>query len=338
MKVENGMEKKHYGAIDGLRMVAAFGIVMRHMQANNNYEIGGFVYDTIIPSLTNFVFLFMVVSAFGMCCGYRDKVLANQLNLTEFYSKRYKKILPFFGILVLLDVAMSHSVSSIYEGFADLTLLFGLLPNTITVIGVGWFIGLIFVFYLIFPSFCVLLENKKRAWAAFGISLIYNFACVNYFDVGRTNILYSGCFFIAGGLIYLYREEISRVSQWAVWMLSICCAVLYYYIGGNTCTYLMVSCSLLICAVRNSWGMENKATKFFSSISMEIYLSHMLIFRVIEKIGINRMFGNGWVQYVVTVVAVICGSALFAIIVQKVIEAFSKATQMKKSSRGGITQ
>ncbi|MDO4326871.1 MAG: acyltransferase family protein [bacterium] len=248
------MEKKRYGAIDGLRMIAAFGIVMRHMQANNNYEIGGFVYDTIIPSLTDFVFLFMVVSAFGMCCGYRDKVLANQLNLTDFYSKRYKKILPFFGILVLLDVVMSHSVSSIYEGFADLTLLFGFLPNTITVIGVGWFIGLIFIFYLIFPFFCVLLENKKRAWAAFGISLIYNFACVNYFDVGRTNILYSGCFFIAGGLIYLYREEISRVSQWAAWMLAICCAVLYYCIGGNTCTYLMVSCSLLICAVTNSGG------------------------------------------------------------------------------------
>ncbi|WP_330423919.1 hypothetical protein [Anaerobutyricum hallii] len=38
------MEKKHYGAIDGLRMIAAFGIVMMHMRANNNYEISGFVY------------------------------------------------------------------------------------------------------------------------------------------------------------------------------------------------------------------------------------------------------------------------------------------------------
>ena len=35
------MEKKHYGAIDGLRMIAAFGIVMMHMRANNNYEISG---------------------------------------------------------------------------------------------------------------------------------------------------------------------------------------------------------------------------------------------------------------------------------------------------------
>ena len=41
------MEKKHYGAIDGLRMIAAFGIVMMHMRANNNYEISGFVYNNV---------------------------------------------------------------------------------------------------------------------------------------------------------------------------------------------------------------------------------------------------------------------------------------------------
>lgn len=59
------MEKKHYKSIDGLRTIAAVGIVMMHMRANNNYEIGGYVYNKIIPSFTNFVFLFMVISAFG---------------------------------------------------------------------------------------------------------------------------------------------------------------------------------------------------------------------------------------------------------------------------------
>lgn len=50
------MEKKHYKSIDGLRTIAAVGIVMMHMRANNNYEIGGYVYNKIIPSFTNFVF------------------------------------------------------------------------------------------------------------------------------------------------------------------------------------------------------------------------------------------------------------------------------------------
>lgn len=157
------MEKKHYGTIDGLRMIAAFGIVMMHIRANSNYEISGLIYNNIIPSFTNFVFLFMVVSAFGMCCGYYQKVLNNQISWSAFYGKRFKKILPFFGLLVLFDVAMSHSLGSIYEGFADLTLVFGFLPaDTISVIGVGWFLGLIFVFYLIFPFFAFLSRTKEE--------------------------------------------------------------------------------------------------------------------------------------------------------------------------------
>jgi len=80
------MEKKHYGAIDGLRAIAAIGIVMMHMGANNNYEIGGYIYNKIIPSFTNFVFLFMVISAFGMCCGYYEKFKAGEVADLEYIA------------------------------------------------------------------------------------------------------------------------------------------------------------------------------------------------------------------------------------------------------------
>lgn len=186
--------------------------MMMHMTTNNQYEISGFVYEEVIPSFTNFVFLFMTISAFGMCCGYYEKVMKNQISISAFYEKRFQKIFPFFAVLVLLDIAVAPSINSLYEGFADLTLLFGFIPKHIEVIGVGWFLGLIFVFYLCFPFFCVLIENKKRAWIAFTISLIYNFVCTQYFDIGRTNILYSGCFFLAGGLIFLYRDEIEKIN------------------------------------------------------------------------------------------------------------------------------
>lgn len=255
------MEKKHYGAIDGLRMIAAFGIVMMHIRTNSNYEIAGYLYNTIIPSFTNFVFLFMTVSAFGMCCGYYDKILKGTVDFTEFYGKRFKKILPFFGALVLLDIIMYPSVASLYEGFADLTLLFGFLQKPISVIGVGWFLGLVFVFYLIFPFFCVLIENKRRAWMAFVVSLMYNFVCANYFEVGRSNILYSACFFLAGGLIYLYREEIAKLNQWIALGVAGCVVVLYYLIGGNVMICLLVSSSLLIYALLSGGGTGEQSYK-----------------------------------------------------------------------------
>ncbi|MBU5480111.1 acyltransferase family protein [Blautia sp. MSJ-19] len=320
------MKKKHYGAIDGLRMIAAFGIVMMHMSTNNNYEIEGFVYNRIIPSFTNFVYLFMVVSAFGMCCGYYQKVLNNQISWSDFYGKRFKKILPFFGLLVLIDVVMSHSLGSLCEGFADLTLVFGFLPaDSISVIGVGWFLGLVFVFYLIFPFFCVLIENKRRAWMAFGVSLIYNFVCICYFDVGRKNILYSACFFLAGGLIYLYRNQIARFNSWIMLGAAWISIVLYYVIGGYSVMNLLVSAMLLMYAITKTGGLlDNRVTKFFSGISMEIYLSHMFIFRVIEKLGIHTVLGNGWLQYIVTVVVVIAGASVFAIVMQKIFNGISK--------------
>lgn len=252
------MKKEHYGAIDGLRTIACIGIVMMHVAANTDYSITGFFYNSMIPSFTNFVFLFMTISAFGMCCGYYHKMLNNQINLSDFYAKRFKKILPFFALLVLIDVLLSPSLNAIYEAFADLTLLFGFLPNAgnISVIGVGWFLGLIFVFYICFPFYCVLIKNKKRAWIAFFLSLIFNFVCSVYFDVGRTNILYSSCYLIAGGLIYLYRTNIRSLNQWALLVAVLFSVVLYYLIGANTLTCLLVSSSLLVYAISNRGGVR----------------------------------------------------------------------------------
>ena len=67
--------------------------------------------------------------------------------------------------------------------------------------------------------------------------------------------------------------------------------------------------------------LENRFTAFISGISMEIYLSHMVIFRVVEKVGLNTMFGNGLLQYVITVVLVLIGATIFAYIMQRLIRA-----------------
>ena len=314
--------KERYGAIDSLRMITCIGIMMMHIQANNNYEITGYFYNTVIPSFTNFVFLFMTVSAFGMCCGYYEKVMNQTISLSDFYAKRFKKILPFFGFLVFIDVALSLSRAALYEAFADLTLLFGFLPNAgnISVIGVGWFLGLVFVFYLCFPFFCVLLANRKRAWVSFAVSLLYNFVCANYFEVGRSNILYSACFFLAGGLIYLYRKELAKLSPCIAVMLVALSIVAYYLIGGHVINCLIVSACLLICAISVRGGvLENRITRFFSNISMEIYLSHMVLFRVIEQLGLNTQFGNGWLQYLITVVLVLTATVIFSVVMKRVI-------------------
>ena len=52
---------------------------------------------------------------------------------------------------------------------------------------------------------------------------------------------------------------------------------------------------------------------------MEIYLSHMVLFRVIERLGLNTRFGNGWLQYLITVVLVLTGTVIFSVVMKRVI-------------------
>ena len=69
-----------YEGIDGLKAYAIMGIALMHVLANGEYRIGGFVFERLIPSFTNLVFLFMMVSGFGMCCGYYQKIIDQKIS------------------------------------------------------------------------------------------------------------------------------------------------------------------------------------------------------------------------------------------------------------------
>lgn len=94
---------------------------------------------------------------------------------------------------------------------------------------------------------------------------------------------------------------------------------------------LLVSGALLAYAIIKREGiLENRVTKFFSGISMEIYLSHMVIFRVVEKLGLNQILDNGWLQYAVTSILVIGGATVFAVVMQKIIRNAEKSINKRE--------
>lgn len=320
------IQKVHYGKIDGLRAFSAIGIVLMHVLANGNYNVNNYVFDKIIPSFTNLVFLFMIVSAFGMCCGYYEKIVNNKITLDKFYGKRYAKVWPYFALLCVLDIIISPSKEALYEVFTNLTLCFGFLPDAnISVIGVGWFLGLVFVFYIVFPFFCYLLSDKIRAWLSFGVALVLNILCIIYFDAGRTNFIYSAVFFFAGGLIYLYREQLGKIFEkrgWIVGLLCLSMTVLYYVMGASTILMIILFSLFLIYALGNNKKgiLLNPVTKFISGISMEIYLCHMVIFRLIEKMGLVHLFKIDALSYIFVAIGTIVGAIVFSCIARKALE------------------
>lgn len=332
---ERKIANNHYPGLDVVRVIAIAGIVLMHVLANGNYDLSGFLFEKVIGTAGNFTILFMMVSAFGMCCGYYEKFKAETINIETFYKRRYEKLWLFFALLCILDVVISPSANSVYEIFANLTMLQGLLPNPqISVVGVSWTLAVIFVFYLLFPFFCFLLFSKKRAWFGFIIAGIYNILCQLYFFdeqhvlgsfMERENILYSAIFFMAGGLIYLYRDELERLKNnriVAVIILAITASA-YYFLSQNDLVMAIFSVAIIIFAITTDGKLgENKLIKKLSSISFEVYLSHMMIYRVLEKLKINHMFGLNAISYGVTAVLTLTGAIAFSYIAKVVLEKF----------------
>ncbi len=320
-----------YEGIDGLKAYAIIGIALMHVLANGEYGVGGFMFERLIPSFTNLVFLFMMISGFGMCCGYYQKIINQKISVEDFYKKRYIKIWPYFTLLCALDFVISPSKESLFDVFANLTLCQGLLPNAkISVIGVSWTLAVIFVFYILFPFFCFLIGNKKRAWGVAVAALVFNYLCeIYFFDTShiadpqsvnfgaRTNILYCAVYFITGGLVFLYRKELAELaSKYKVFTgaILLIATVAYFALGSSTLTMLFFCATALVYTLGcRTGGLVNPVVKFLGGISFEIYLCHMVIYRVLEKLHIVHLFGNGLLAYIFTVATVICGSVVFSV-------------------------
>ena len=57
---------------------------------------------------------------------------------------------------------------------------------------------------------------------------------------------------------------------------------------------------------------------FISGISLEMYLSHMMLFRIVEKIHLERMIGDGDIVYCLTLILVLCSTIVFSLCWKKI--------------------
>lgn len=348
---------KRYGNLDGIRTIAALGVVLMHVRANIGFKISGggteYLINRLVPQLSSFVYLFFIISGFAMCCGYYQSIKNNEITLDKFYSKRYVKILPFFTLLVFMDLAVKvalggrMSLGDMYEAFADLTLMFGFLPTSdITVVGVGWTLGVIFGFYILFPFFVYMLWNRKRAWFTFALSIGLNFLCRTYFlsegNAIRCNVIRYLCYFIAGGLIYLYKAEIERLVNKSWKGLLLCLfgfiCVFCFSVSGSGFGSLFVSeikliigFTVVVCGALcpNTVVLINRFSKLISKYSLEVYLSHMMVFRVLEKIKVTRLFGTNINSLLFTYVMTVIGAVGFAAVFNICLN-YSKFANAKK--------
>lgn len=328
---------ERYDSINGLRAYAAIGIILMHVYTNMPIKpTFSFFTQSLIYALADFTLLFMIISGFSICCGYYLKLKNGNITLNNFYKKRYFRILPFFGFLCILDLILHPQIEYFYQVFFNLTLCFKLLPTyQIEVIGVSWFLGIVFLFYMLFPFFIFLTDNKRRAWLSLIVCYIFVFIAMNasFIDekINRLNFVYCIPFFMSGCIIYLYKGNIKK-SMYDKYYLSYIFMIILSYIyillrEIHKPTYITYTTELLffsfwlIYAIScpNNIILNNRIVNYLSKISMEIYLSHMVIFRIIERLHIENYIHNANLAYFITFLLTICGVICFVNITKSII-------------------
>ena len=268
------------------------------VKPSENYLTG-----ELIPFFTDFTLLFMVVSGFSLCCGYYRRVKEGAITPAAFYKKRYMRILPFFALLCLVDLAVSPSWGAACEAFANVTLCFGLLPPDVEigVIGVGWFLGVVFLFVFV-------------SMAHVGAP-------------GRKCMVFCAPLFIAGGLAYLYRGRLAafggahKAASAAVVVAATACYFAFRaYIPAGFAAYAgelsLFSLWLAYAVGSSDCVLNNRVAKYVSGISMEVYLAHMVVYRVVEKLRLEDFIGQRDALYAVVSLLTLLGAVCFAHVVK----------------------
>ena len=84
----NGSLRMRFDNLDGLRAISCLAIIGYHVKKWTDMPLGS-IGGRIVNTFTQFVPLFLILSGFGMFCGYYELVKNNQISLNVFYKKRY---------------------------------------------------------------------------------------------------------------------------------------------------------------------------------------------------------------------------------------------------------
>jgi peptidoglycan/LPS O-acetylase OafA/YrhL len=131
---------------------------------------------------------------------------------------------------------------------------------------------------------------------------------------------------LIGGLIFKYLDILKKIANIRnILLLLIFSFILafsvYFYLSNYQSLIgllLVTSCTIVVAISLNfkhglgRYLLSNKLMCFLSSISMEIYLCHMVIFRGWEKFGLTAVTENHILQYIITSVLTVLGAIAFS--------------------------
>ena len=291
--------------LDGLRALCALFILLGHASQRDfcQWEISA------IPVPTCSAYVFFAIS--GLLAGYR---VDNTGGILSFYRKKAGRLLPLYYSYIFLSILVFSALGR-WNEILDSRLLFylflvpqvpfcthwGILPLVHL-----WFVGVIILFYALFPLFARVKDNKRKTvaivvaatWLIVKLILrvVVGTGCFLYKIVGVTcfDVLFAGVW--VGLLLKEENPATEKMKNWPILGLS---AGLLYLCSGFYAHLIpaplrgefiaMLALPFMVFQQRETPlpSFENSFWGWFGSISYEIYVVQILVI-ILLSLGYSK--------------------------------------------------
>jgi len=300
--------------LDALRCFAMIYVAISHLIVIPEPNLS--VPASIKPLFTNGgvagVSLFFVLSAFSL--SYSMNARSGEMMLTKrFYIRRFFRIAPLFYLMMLLywirDAAGFNVLHPLSEVIVNASLLFNLVPAFIGgFVWASWTIGVIVIFYLLFPVIHRYIRNLYAALAFFVAAVLmsrgWSYFVINYGEATGylkvtditsvwefgflQNLPVLACGIVIYHLYYDYLIKMNQKKQQTAGLISILSFIIFYAAlltepmqniiwGKNILHGICVSLFVLSLGLKPFGFLVNSKTVYLGKISYSMYLFHPLI-------------------------------------------------------------
>lgn len=307
---------KRLESIDELRGISICAIVISHL------GITGlpFSIQSVIDFCSNFVILLFMISSFLTFLSF-EKCEINSINdYIKYIFHNVKKIYGLYFIALLISTFLGGNSYwlgneykiSITNLISHILLIFGFVPHySNSIIGIEWYIGTLFIFYLIAPLLKKIINNKNKSIFNFVFSMIISTVICHYLYIYTSDMMDSYiyanyyCKFCiiamypaisAGILAYYIYKEVNLDKSYSYLFFIVFIVLLVLYILGYSDLLLVNNISflsimflfLIISLISINAKTGNKVFAFIGKKSLPIYLFHFMIINKISSMINNK--------------------------------------------------
>ena len=255
-----------------------------------------FGYYKMISSLGVEVFIFL--SGLGLFYS-----MSNNSNVIRFYEKRVKRLIVpyiFIGIIFWGVFDLILNKDGIIRFIKDFTFVTFFTEGQRTI----WFIGVIFIFYLVFPLVYKLIVSKAGVIKTLILVIVIygiNYSILqlwpNIYDNIEIGFMRFPIFILGALCAYLIKNDVQNQNKI---MISLAIAIglalkladvfvdMPQYWSRIITTFYAIALVLIVCIIVNKlhWQKFNSAMEKVGEYSLELYMIHVCLRKIMKSIGV----------------------------------------------------